>query len=85
MSSFLVVSSTSGGPSVVFEVADVPCLVVVPLNFSHSADFVYDFCPISDPDVGPSVLVCDVEHTSFNFLSPYYNHCNETGMGEYRL
>ena len=34
---------------------------------SHIADYVYDFCPLPDPDVGPSVLVCDVEHTSFHF------------------
>ena len=24
-------------------------------------------CPLPDPDVGLSVLVCDVEHTSFHF------------------
>ena len=38
-----------------------------PLNFSHIADYVYDFCPLSDPDVYPSVLLCDAEHTSFHF------------------
>ena len=27
---------------------------------SHIADYIYDFCPLPDPDVGPSVLVCDV-------------------------
>ena len=26
-----------------------------------------DFCPFPDPDVGPSIFVCDVEHTSFHF------------------
>ena len=26
-----------------------------------------DLCPLSDPDVGLSILVCDVEHTSFHF------------------
>ncbi len=26
-----------------------------------------DFCPLPDPDVGPSISVCDVEHTSFHF------------------
>ena len=25
------------------------------------------FCPLPDPDVGLSILVCDVEHTSFHF------------------
>ena len=26
-----------------------------------------DFCPLPDPDVGPSVLICDVELTCFHF------------------
>ena len=26
-----------------------------------------DFRPLSDPDVGLSMLVCDIEHTSFRF------------------
>ena len=38
-----------------------------PLNFSHIADNVYDLCSLPDPDVGPSIFVCDVEHTSFHF------------------
>ena len=39
-----------------------------PISFLESiADDVYDFCLLPDPDVGPSVLVCDVEHTSFHF------------------
>ena len=25
------------------------------------------FCPLPNPDVGPSIFVCDVEHTSFHF------------------
>ena len=33
----------------------------------HNADYAYDVCPLPDPDVGLSVLVCDVEHTSFHF------------------
>ena len=28
---------------------------------------IYDFCPLPDPDVGPSIFVCDLEHTSFHF------------------
>ena len=36
-------------------------------NFSHIADYIYDVCPLPDPDVGLSILVRDVEHTSFNF------------------
>ena len=36
-------------------------------HFSQIADYVYDFCLLLDPDVGLSILVCDVEHTSFHF------------------
>ena len=38
-----------------------------PFHYSHSVDYIYDFCPLSDPDVGLSIFVCDVEHTSFHF------------------
>ena len=37
------------------------------VHFSHIADYIYDFCPLPNPDVGLSILVCDVEHTSFHF------------------
>ena len=37
------------------------------IHISHIADYIYDFCPIPDPDVGTSVLVRDVEQTSFHF------------------
>ena len=37
------------------------------LILSHIADYIYDFCPLPDPDGGPSVLVCDVEHICFHF------------------
>ena len=36
--------------------------------FYHSVHYIYDFCPLPDPDVGPSIFVCDVEHT-FPFWS----------------
>ena len=36
-------------------------------HFIHIADYVYDFCSLPDPDVGLSILVCDVQHTSFHF------------------
>ena len=65
LSYFLVAWCSSGdtrGPSVVF---DVSC--PGPLNVSNFADYVYDLCPPSDPDVGLSILVCDVEHTPFHF------------------
>ena len=38
-----------------------------PFHFSYSLDYIYDFCPLPDPDVGISIFVCDVEHTSFHF------------------
>ena len=68
LSSFLVIWSPSGdarGPSVVFEAVNMPC--PGPFHFSHSVDYIYEVCPLSDPDVGPSIFVCDVEHTSFHF------------------
>ena len=43
------------------------CHVQDDLIFSHSADYIYDLCPLPDPDVGLSIFVCDVEHTSFHF------------------
>ena len=68
LSSFLVIWSPSGdarGPSVVFEAFNMPC--PGPFHFSHSVDYIYEFCPLPLPDVGPSIFVCDVEHTSFHF------------------
>ena len=67
---FLVIWSPSvdtRGPSVVFEVVDMPC--PGPFHFSHSVDYlnIYEFCPLPNPDVGPSIFVCDVKHTSFHF------------------
>ena len=32
-----------------------------------SVDYIYDFCPLPDPDVGLSIFVCDVEDTSLHF------------------
>ena len=34
-----------------------------PFHFSHSVDYI----EVPDPDVGPSIFECDVEHTSFHF------------------
>ena len=68
LSSFIVIRSPSGdtrGPSVVFEAVDMPC--PGPFQFSYSVDYIYDFCPLPDPDVGIAIFVCDVEHTSFHF------------------
>ena len=64
LTSFLVIWSPSGdarGPSVVFEAVDMPC--PGPFHFSHSVEYIYEFCPLPNPDVGPSIFVCDVEHT----------------------
>ena len=38
-----------------------------PFHFSYSVDYIYDFCPFLDPDVGLSIFACDVEYTSFHF------------------
>ena len=38
-----------------------------PFHFSHGLHYIYYFCPLTDPDVGPSIFVCDLEHTSFHF------------------
>ena len=68
LSSFLVIWSPSGdarGPSVVFEAVNMPC--PGPFHLSHSVDYIYEFCPLPNPNVGPSIFVCDVEHTSFHF------------------
>ena len=68
LSYFLVMCSPSGdtrSPSVVLEAVDMPC--PGPFHFPHSVHYIYDFCPLPDPDVGPSIFVCDVEHTSFQF------------------
>ena len=37
-----------------------------PFHFSHSVDYIYDFCPLPDPDVHLSIFVYYVEHTSFH-------------------
>ena len=57
------------GPLVVFKPVDVP----YPIRQPHY-DFIfrtlliiqYDFYPLSDPDAGLSVPVCDVDHTYFH-------------------
>ena len=36
-----------------------------PFNFSHSVDYIYEFFPLPDPDVGPSIFVFDVDHSLF--------------------
>ena len=67
LSYFLVIWSPSGdtrGPSVVFEAVDMPCPGL--FHFSHSVDYIYEFCPLPDPDVAISIFVCDVEHTYFH-------------------
>ena len=61
----MVSSGDARGPSVFFEAVDMPC--PGPFHFSHSVDYIYEFCPLPNPDVGPSIFVCDVEHTSVHF------------------
>ena len=38
-----------------------------PFHCSYCADYIYDLCPLPDPDVGLSIFICDVEHTSLYF------------------
>ena len=38
-----------------------------PFNLPHIADYIYDFCPLRDQDVGRSIIVRDIEYTSFHF------------------
>ena len=45
------------------------------LIFLTFADCVYDFCLVSDLDVGPSVHVYDVEHTSFHLCNMHILSC----------
>ena len=40
-----------------------------PFHLSHTAGYIYDFCPLPDPDVCLSVLVYDGEHACD---SPYH-------------
>ena len=69
LSSFLVIWPPNGdtrGPSVVFEAGDMLCpgpfriitLLIISID---------EFRPLPDPNVGLSILVCDVEHASFHF------------------
>ena len=63
LSSFIVLWYKSGGtrrPKVVFQAVDV--LYPGPLRIISN-----DCCPLTHPHAGHSVLVCDVEHTSFHF------------------
>ena len=58
-------SGDTRGPSVVFKEVDVTC--PGPFNCSNIFDYSYDFCPLTNPFGGLSIIVCDVEHTSFHF------------------
>ena len=57
-----------------------------PFHSSHSVDYFYEFCPLPDPDVGPSIfvtfhkisilLVCvPVEGTQTNRMEILSNVC----------
>ena len=56
-------SGDTRGPSVVFDAVDMPC--PGQFHFSHIADYIYDFCPLPDSDVGISILVSDVVLSSY--------------------
>ena len=42
-------SGDARGPSVVFEAVNMPC--PGPFHFSHSVDYIYEYCPLPDPDI----------------------------------
>ena len=46
-----------------------------PFHFAHIADYIYDFCPLHEPDVGLSIPVGDVEHTSVKFVLCLFGQC----------
>ena len=39
-----------------------------PFHFSYSDDYIYDCCPLTDPEVGLSIFACDVEHIRLSIL-----------------
>ena len=67
LTSFLVIWSPSGvarGPSVVFEAVDMPC--PGPFHCSHSVDYIYEFCPLPNPDAPhnlPFMSLCPDKHS----------------------
>ena len=73
LSSVLVMWSPSHdtrGPSVVFEAVDMPCAGL--FNFYHRVHCIYiqymtSVLSLTHNYVGPSIFVCDVEHTYFHF------------------
>ena len=79
----MVSNGDTRGPSVVFEAVDMPC--PGPFHFSYSVDYIYDFCPLPDPDVGLSIFVCDVEHTSFYFSCTQYKTRRKPDTNFWRL
>ena len=66
-------SGDTQGPSVVFETVDMTC--ARPFHLSHFADYIYDICPVLEANVGFSILVCDVEHTSYPCWSVRLHVC----------
>ena len=36
-----------------------------PFHFSYSVDYIYDFCPLPDPDVGLSIFVLALKKIIF--------------------
>ena len=71
---FLGVWSPSGDmrdPSVVFELVDVPC--TGPLNLSHIADYIYDLCPLPDPDVDCLCLYVMLSFSLWSRLPQVYH------------
>ena len=51
-----------------------------PFNFSHIADYIYDFCPLPDPDVVLSILVSDVKVKDRVCFAPVFITYNKLYM-----
>ena len=46
-----------------------------PFHFCYSVDYIYDFCPLPDPDDGLSIMVCDVQQNG-----RYMIRCNRADI-----
>ena len=50
-------------------------------NLSNIDDYVNDFCPLPDPDIGPSFFLCTIKHTSFHFCAHSYLELDRVVLG----
>ena len=77
LSYVLVIWSPSGvrrRKSVIFEAVDMHCPGL--LHVYHITDYIYDFCLLTDPNVGLSVLVCEGWAYLFSCWSEWPQGCS---------